>query len=125
MGLAGTAAEQPDLLGIEHLDDAIDDAGRDGCSSHAEIVVVEAAGVEGEVCRTLPQRAREISETCTVGNASSCHGVADPCNGPLHEVALLDPVVDALDQVRAAWIADRNARRLRRDLLRLLAELED
>jgi hypothetical protein len=35
------------------------------------------------------------------------------------------PVVEALDRARAAWIAARDGRRLRRDLLALLAELED
>jgi hypothetical protein len=40
-------------------------------------------------------------------------------------VAPTDPIADALDRARAAWIASRDGRRLRRELLGLLAELED
>jgi hypothetical protein len=36
-----------------------------------------------------------------------------------------DPVTEALDRARAAWFSNRDGRRLRRDLLALLAELED
>ena len=42
----------------------------------------------------------------------------------LQAVAPADPVVEALDRARAAWISGRDSRRLRRDLLALLAELE-
>jgi hypothetical protein len=40
-------------------------------------------------------------------------------------VAPADPIADALDRTRAAWTSDRDGRRLRRDLLGLLTELED
>jgi hypothetical protein len=36
-----------------------------------------------------------------------------------------DPVAEALDRARSAWISDRDGRQLRRDLLHLIAELED
>lgn len=124
--LAGAAAKEPHLLGLEHLDDAIDDAGRNGCGGHAEIVlVVEAAGVEGEVKNMPRQPAREVSETCEVGRVAGCDGVADPCNGSLQVVAHADPVAESLDQARATWLSGRDGRRLRRELLRLLAAIED
>jgi hypothetical protein len=87
--------------------------------------MVEAAGVEADELLTLRQPAPEISEACATGGAASCHGVADPCNGSLQAVAPGDSVADGLDRARAAWICSRDSRRLRRDLLRLLAELED
>jgi hypothetical protein len=46
------------------------------------------------------------------------------CNGSLQAVAPADPIVEVLDRARAAWISGRDGRRLRRDLLRLLAEIE-
>jgi hypothetical protein len=87
--------------------------------------VVEAAGVEGEESFSLGHPMREVSKVCAVGDAVDCPNVADPCNGPLQEVAPADPVAKALEQARAAWLVGHDGRRLRRDLLRLLAELED
>jgi hypothetical protein len=46
---------------------------------------------------------------------------AGTANDEDHEIV----IVDALEQARAAWTSSRDGRRLRRDLLRLLAELED
>jgi hypothetical protein len=40
-------------------------------------------------------------------------------------VAPADPIAEALDRARIAWLSGRNGRQLRRDLLRLIAELED
>jgi len=34
-------------------------------------------------------------------------------------------VAEALDRARSAWLSDRDGRQLRRDLLRLIAEIED
>lgn len=36
-----------------------------------------------------------------------------------------DPVAEALDQARAAWVGGHDGHRLRRDLVRLLADLEE
>jgi hypothetical protein len=36
-----------------------------------------------------------------------------------------DPIAEALDRTRAAWISGRGGRWLRRNLLALLVELED
>jgi len=43
----------------------------------------------------------------------------------LQAVAPADPVTEAFDRTRAAWISGRDGRRLRRDLLGLLAKFED
>jgi hypothetical protein len=43
----------------------------------------------------------------------------------LQPVAPADPAAEALDRARAAWISGRDGRRLRRELLGLLAELAD
>jgi hypothetical protein len=87
--------------------------------------MVEAAGVEGEELLILRQPVTEIAEAYAVGAAAGCHGLMDVCNGSLQAVVPVDPVADALDQARSAWISSRDSRRLCRDLLRLLAELED
>jgi len=34
-------------------------------------------------------------------------------------------VAEALDRARSAWLSDHDGRQLRRDLLRLVAEIED
>ena len=86
---------------------------------------MEAAGVEGEEFLTLAQPEPEISQADAASDAAGCYGVADPRNDSLHGLAPADPVAAALDRARAAWRARRGSRRLRRDLLRLLAELED
>jgi hypothetical protein len=86
---------------------------------------VEAAGVEGEELLMLRQPAPEVSEPCGVDDAADCPSVADHRNGSLQPVAPVDPVADALDHARTAWISSHDGRRLRRALLRLLAELED
>jgi hypothetical protein len=67
---------------------------------------------------------REISPGCAVDDVTGCDSAADRCNGSLQVVAPQDPIAEALDQARAVWIAGRDGRLLRRDLLRLLAELE-
>ena len=82
-------------------------------------------GFEGEGSSTQSHSAREISESCTASDVVGNHAMADACNGPLQPVALADPIAEALDRVRAAWISDHDGRRLRRELLRLLTELED
>jgi hypothetical protein len=66
----------------------------------------------------------EISATCATGNVTACHCVANRCNGSLQVVAPADPIVEALDRARAAWMSDRDRRRLRRDLFGLLADLD-
>jgi hypothetical protein len=81
-------------------------------------------GFEGEDSSTSIHPAREISESCTTGVAAGNHAMADACNDPLQPVAPADPIAEALDRVRAAWISDHDGRRLRRGLLRLLTELE-
>ena len=40
------------------------------------------------------------------------------------ELPAVDPIGAALDDARGAWTADRDARELRRALLRVLADLE-
>ena len=86
---------------------------------------MEAAGVEGEGSGPPGQPPPEILEFCAAGTIADDRSVADPRNGPLHDVAPADPVTDALERARAAWIVGHDARRLRRSLLWLLAELED
>jgi hypothetical protein len=66
----------------------------------------------------------EISASYAAGGVTACHGVASRCSGSLQAVALADPVAEALDRARVAWISDRDRRRLRRDLLGLLADLD-
>jgi hypothetical protein len=66
---------------------------------------------------------RDLSLGCTTGDASACDGAADRCNGSLQAVASTDPIAEALERARLAWITDRDAYGLRRDLLELLAEL--
>lgn len=66
----------------------------------------------------------EISAGCTAGDVTACHCAANRCNVSLQAVAPADPIVDALDRARTAWISDRDGRRLRRDLLALIAEFE-
>ena len=100
VGLSGSAAEHPDLLGIEHLDDAVDDVRRNGCSSHAEIVLVEAAGVEGS---GMDARIREEHV------APSTNGVAigtlmDPRDQALSH-AVLQAVLDG-DYERVRCLAE-------------------
>jgi hypothetical protein len=79
----------------------------------------------GEEIRTASQPVPEISPSCAAGDVTACHCAANRCNGSLQAVAPADPVVETLDRARAAWISGRDGRRLRRDLLALLAELED
>jgi hypothetical protein len=67
---------------------------------------------------------RKISPSCAAGDVTACHCEANRCNGSLQVVAPADPVTEALDRARAAWFTSRDGRRLRRDLLRLLAEIE-
>jgi hypothetical protein len=67
---------------------------------------------------------QNLSPGCAAGEVTGCHCVANGCNGPLQVVAPADPIAEALEQTRAAWLASRDGRRLRRDLLALLAELE-
>jgi len=82
-------------------------------------------GFEGEGTGTPRQPVCAILELCATGDAVGCHDAADSCNGSLQVVALADPVAEALDRARTTWISGHDGRRLRRDLLRLLAELED
>jgi hypothetical protein len=79
----------------------------------------------GEENRTASQPVPEFSTSCAVGDVTACHCVANRCNGPLQVVATADPIVEALDRARTAWISGRGGHRLRRDLLHLSAELED
>ncbi|HSK02973.1 MAG TPA: hypothetical protein VK932_17095 [Kofleriaceae bacterium] len=67
---------------------------------------------------------RDLSLGCAADDVTACHCAGNRCNGSLQAVAPADPVTEALDRARAAWNTDRDARRLRRDLLALLAELE-
>jgi hypothetical protein len=85
---------------------------------------VVTARLPGEEIRTVSQPVRDLSPSCTVEDVAEYHCAANCCNGPLHVVAPPDPIAEALDQARAVWISDRDSHRLRRDLLRLLAELE-
>ena len=78
----------------------------------------------GEEIRTASQPVRDLSPSCAAGDVTGCHCVANGCNGSLLVVAPVDPVAEALDRARAGWISGRDGRRLRRDLLRILAELE-
>lgn len=78
----------------------------------------------GEDIRTASQLVPEISPGYAAEGATACHGVANGCNGLLQLVAPSDPITEALDRARVAWLSGREGRRLRRDLLALLAELE-
>jgi hypothetical protein len=89
-----------------------------------QLSVLANARRPGEESRTASQPVRENSASCVAGDVTGCHCAANRCNGSLQAVALEDPVVEALDRARAAWIPGRDGRRLRRDLLRLLAEIE-
>jgi hypothetical protein len=40
-------------------------------------------------------------------------------------VAPADALAEALDRARSAWLSNHDGRQLRRDLLRLLADIED
>ena len=79
----------------------------------------------GEENRTASQPVLEFSAGCAGGEVTACHCVANRCNGPLQVVAPADPIIEALDRARIAWISGRDRRQLRRDLLHLIAELED
>ena len=78
----------------------------------------------GEENRTASQPVPEISTSCAAGDVTACHCAANRCNGTLQPVAPSDPTTEALDRAHATWISGRDDRRLRRDLLALLAELE-
>jgi len=75
--------------------------------------------------RTASQPVPGISASCAAGGVTVCHCVANRCNGPLHVVAPADPVAEALERARSARLSSRDGRRLRRDLLALLADLEE
>jgi hypothetical protein len=62
----------------------------------------EGTPLPGEALGTVSQPVREISPACAA-----------------------DGVAEALDRARTAWISGRDGHRLRRDLVRLLADLED
>jgi hypothetical protein len=66
----------------------------------------------------------EISPTCAADDVTGCGSAANRRNGSLQVVAPRDPIAEALDQARSAWLSDHDGHQLRRDLLRLLAELE-
>ena len=51
--------------------------------------------------------------------------VVNRCIGSLQMVAPANPIIEVLDRARIVWIAGHDDRRLRRDLLGLLAELDD
>jgi len=74
--------------------------------------------------RTASLPVRDLSPGCTNDDASTCDGAADRCNGSLQAVASTDPIAEALEQARLAWIFDRDRCRLRCVLLELLAEFE-
>jgi hypothetical protein len=86
--------------------------------------VLDNARRPGEENRTASQPVRDLSPSCTAGDVTACHCAANRCNGSLQAGAPADPIVEVLDRARAAWISGRDGRRLRRDLLALLAELE-
>ena len=85
---------------------------------------MSAASGAYEEIRTPPQPVPDLSPTYAAGDVTECHCVANDCNGRLLVVVPAEPVAEALDRARAAWISGRDGRRLRRDLLELLAELE-
>jgi len=68
---------------------------------------------------------RDLLPACPIGDVTGRHCVANRCNGSLHVVAPVDPIAEALDRARSAWLSDRDGRQLRRDLFRLLTEIED
>jgi hypothetical protein len=89
------------------------------------VVPERDARLAREEVGTVSQPVREISPSCAADGVTACHGAANRCNGSLQVVAPADPIAEALDRVRAAWIAAHDGRRLRRDLLGLVAKLED
>jgi hypothetical protein len=81
--------------------------------------------VTGEEPGAASQPVGENPLSCTAGDDVACHCAANRCNGSLQVVAPADFVAKTLEQVLAVWVSEHDGRRLRRDLLALLAELDD
>lgn len=100
---------------------AVTVAANDGDSSS---LLAPKEGFEGEADCTPRDSARATSRLHLVTETPSAAEHSEPApdrNGSLQA----DAVLEALDHAREGWAAGGDRRRLRRDLLKLLAELED
>ena len=89
---------------------------------------MEIRGIERAANGTPQQPARVTPQLRVVERAPRAadqRHEADVCNDSLQADAEPDAIADALAGARARWIDGGDRRRLRRELVRLLAELED